>query len=125
MNEKYGITNQEGIEVDFLANGRLDLPDTMLSRLDIVVASVHYHFDLTTAAQTERFIRALEEDVGALGVEKPDHEPRATQFVPQMLEMIGTTEARRVLERVARASRHGPRAVFSQGALVRLDRRGK
>jgi cysteinyl-tRNA synthetase len=44
------------------------------------------------AALTERFIRALEEDVGALGVEKPDHEPRATQFVPQMLEMIGRLE---------------------------------
>ncbi|HEY8069582.1 MAG TPA: cysteine--tRNA ligase [Burkholderiales bacterium] len=44
------------------------------------------------AALTGRFIRAMEEDVGALGVEKPDHEPRATQFVPQMLEMIGRLE---------------------------------
>jgi cysteinyl-tRNA synthetase len=41
---------------------------------------------------TERFIRAMDEDIGALGVEKPDHEPRATQFVPQMLEMIGRLE---------------------------------
>ena len=43
-------------------------------------------------ALTERFIRAMDEDVGALGVEKPDHEPRATQYVPQMLEMIGKLE---------------------------------
>ncbi|HXI35819.1 MAG TPA: cysteine--tRNA ligase [Burkholderiales bacterium] len=37
---------------------------------------------------TGRFIRAMDEDAAALGVEKPDHEPRATQFVPQMVEMI-------------------------------------
>jgi len=41
---------------------------------------------------TGRFILAMDEDIGALGVEKPDHEPRATQFVPQMLEMIGRLE---------------------------------
>jgi cysteinyl-tRNA synthetase len=37
---------------------------------------------------TGRFIRAMDEDCAALGVEKPDHEPRATQYVPQMLDMI-------------------------------------
>ena len=35
-------------------------------------------------AVTARFIRAMDEDAAALGVEKPDHEPRATQYVPQM-----------------------------------------
>src|SRR5262245_39398766 len=40
-------------------------------------------------ALTERFIQAMHADVGALGVEMPDHEPRATQYVPQVLEMIG------------------------------------
>ena len=43
-------------------------------------------------ALSERNIRYMDEDVGALGVEKPDHEPRATQFVPQMLDMIGRLE---------------------------------
>ena len=43
-------------------------------------------------ALTERFIRAMDEDMGALGVQKPDREPRATQYVPQMLAMIGTLE---------------------------------
>jgi len=47
----------------------------------------------TIGALSERFIRAMDEDVGSLGVEKPDHEPRATQYVPQMLEMIGRLEA--------------------------------
>ncbi len=44
------------------------------------------------AALTERFIRAMNEDAAALGVLPPDHEPRATQYVPQMLELIGTLE---------------------------------
>jgi cysteinyl-tRNA synthetase len=43
-------------------------------------------------ALTARFIQAMDEDIGALGVEKPDHEPRATEYVPQMLEMIGKLE---------------------------------
>jgi cysteinyl-tRNA synthetase len=45
------------------------------------------------AELTERNIRIMDEDIGALGVEKPDHEPRATQYVPQMLEMIRRLEA--------------------------------
>jgi cysteinyl-tRNA synthetase len=44
------------------------------------------------AELTGRFIRAMDEDMAALGVEKPDHEPRATQYVPQMLEMIRALE---------------------------------
>ncbi len=47
----------------------------------------------TIAKVTERNIRYMDEDVGALGVEKPDHEPRATQYVAQMLQMIGRLEA--------------------------------
>ena len=43
-------------------------------------------------ALVERFVKAMDEDVGALGVEKPDHEPRATHYVPQMVEMIGQLE---------------------------------
>src|SRR3954465_3478043 len=39
-------------------------------------------------ALSARFIGAMDEDAAALGVEKPDHEPRATQYVPQMLELI-------------------------------------
>jgi len=39
-------------------------------------------------ALAERFIRAMDEDCAALGVQKPDYEPRATQYVPQMQELI-------------------------------------
>jgi len=41
---------------------------------------------------TDRFIAAMHEDADALGVQRPDHEPRATEFVPHMLDMIGTLE---------------------------------
>jgi len=41
-------------------------------------------------ALTERFIRAYHEDCEALGVERADHEPRATEFVPQIVAMVGT-----------------------------------
>ena len=41
---------------------------------------------------TDRFIVAMSEDAGALGVLSPDFEPRATDYVTQMLGMIGTLE---------------------------------
>ena len=39
-------------------------------------------------ALTGRFIAAMNEDCAALGMLKPDHEPRATQFLPAMIDMI-------------------------------------
>ena len=47
----------------------------------------------TVGELTGRFIRFMDEDAAALGVEKPDHEPRATAYVPQMIEMIGKLES--------------------------------
>jgi cysteinyl-tRNA synthetase len=46
----------------------------------------------TVEALTSRYIAAMNEDAQALGVEAPDHEPRATQYVPQMLELIDRLE---------------------------------
>jgi cysteinyl-tRNA synthetase len=43
---------------------------------------------------TTRMIDALHEDADALGIERPTHEPRATDHVPQMLELIQTLEQR-------------------------------
>ena len=48
------------------------------------------------SALTERFIRYMDEDAAALGVQTPDHEPRATQYVPQMLDLIGTLERKKL-----------------------------
>jgi cysteinyl-tRNA synthetase len=42
------------------------------------------------AALTERFIRAYHEDCEALGVRRADHEPRATEHLPQIIAMVKT-----------------------------------
>jgi cysteinyl-tRNA synthetase len=55
----------------------------------------------TIGELTARFIRYMEEDAAALGVEPPDHEPRATRYVPQMLDMIATLERRGLAYRAA------------------------
>jgi DNA polymerase (family 10) len=61
LNDKLkGFTILKGIEVDILKDGRLDLPDPTLARLDVVVAAVHSFFDLPRDAQTERMVRAME-----------------------------------------------------------------
>ncbi len=41
-------------------------------------------------ALTERFIQAINEDCAQLGIARPDHEPRATQYVSDMVAMIST-----------------------------------
>ena len=41
-------------------------------------------------ALTERFIRAYQEDCEALGVRAADHEPRATEHLPQIVAMVNT-----------------------------------
>ncbi len=46
----------------------------------------------TPAALAERFIQAMHDDFDALGLAAPDHEPRATQYVPQMLGLIELLE---------------------------------
>jgi cysteinyl-tRNA synthetase len=48
----------------------------------------------TIGELTNRFIACMDEDAVALGVEKPDHEPRATEYVPQMLSLIDQLQAR-------------------------------
>jgi DNA polymerase (family 10) len=55
-----GIRVLKGVEVDILADGTLDLPDAILAELDFTVCAIHYKFDMTEAAQTERVIRAMD-----------------------------------------------------------------
>jgi DNA polymerase (family 10) len=49
-----------GIEVDILAEGQLDLDDSTLAQMDVVVASVHSRFDQPIDQMTDRILRALE-----------------------------------------------------------------
>lgn len=55
-----GIRVLKGIEVDILDDGNLDLPDTVLARLDLVVAAIHSKFHLSRAQQTQRMLRAFD-----------------------------------------------------------------
>ena len=47
---------------------------------------------ITIRALTDEMIAAMHEDIGKIGVERPTHEPRATDYVGQMVDMIGTLE---------------------------------
>ena len=58
--ELKGITLLKSIEVDILEDGSLDLPDSALARLDMVVGAVHSSFNLSRAKQTERILRAMQ-----------------------------------------------------------------
>jgi DNA polymerase (family 10) len=49
-----------GIEVDILADGTLDLDDSTLAQMDIVIASVHSFFNQPVEEMTSRVLRALE-----------------------------------------------------------------
>ena len=53
-----GLTLLQGIEVDILEDGALDLPDAVLEILDVVIASPHVKLRQEPAAMTERMLRA-------------------------------------------------------------------
>ena len=55
-----GITIFAGVEVDILADGTLDLSDSVLEQMDIVIASVHSHFNQSAQEMTDRLLKAVE-----------------------------------------------------------------
>ncbi len=66
--ETSGIRIFAGIEVDILADGELDLSDSVLEQMDVVIASVHSHFQQEPERMTERLLRAVENpNVSLLG----------------------------------------------------------
>jgi DNA polymerase (family 10) len=54
-----GIRILAGIEVDILVDGTLDLSDSVLGEMDIVIASVHSHFNQDRDTMTARLIKAI------------------------------------------------------------------
>ena len=72
-----------GFEVEYVRN-ITDIDDKIIRR------AVENGESIRTL--TDRMIEALHEDADALGIERPTHEPRATEYVPQMLSMIATLE---------------------------------
>ncbi|MEY3969151.1 MAG: hypothetical protein RL617_164, partial [Pseudomonadota bacterium] len=47
----------------------------------------------TISALTGQYIQAMQDDAAALGVLPPTHEPKATEYVPEMLGIIQELEA--------------------------------
>lgn len=68
-----------GFEVTYVRN-ITDIDDKIIKR------SVDNHESIKSL--TDRFIQFMHEDADALGIERPDVEPRATDFVPQMQDII-------------------------------------
>lgn len=61
LNEDFpDIEILKGVELDILEDGSLDLPDSVLKKLDLVVCAVHSKFNLSQQKQTERIIRAMD-----------------------------------------------------------------
>jgi DNA polymerase (family 10) len=54
-----GIRIFAGIEVDILVDGALDLSDSVLEQMDIVIASVHSHFNQDRDTMTARLLKAI------------------------------------------------------------------
>jgi cysteinyl-tRNA synthetase len=74
-----------GYEVTYVRN-ITDIDDKIIRRAQENRESI--------GALTSRFIEAMNEDNAALAVEPPDFEPRATDYVAGMREMIGLLERR-------------------------------
>jgi DNA polymerase (family 10) len=55
-----GLRIFAGIEVDILADGTLDLSDSVLEQMDLVIASVHSHFNQSPTEMTDRLLKAVE-----------------------------------------------------------------
>ncbi|MDO8523259.1 MAG: DNA polymerase/3'-5' exonuclease PolX [bacterium] len=55
-----GFRVLKGAEVNIMKDGSLDIDDKTLTKLDVVGAAVHSHFNLTREEQTKRVIRAME-----------------------------------------------------------------
>ncbi|MDE2417449.1 MAG: cysteine--tRNA ligase [Burkholderiales bacterium] len=56
---------------------------------------------ITIRALTDEMIVAMHRDIDMLGLERPTMEPRATEYVPQMLQLIGQLEAKGLAYRAA------------------------
>ena len=56
---------------------------------------------ITIRQLTDEMIAAMHQDIGLLGIEPPSVEPRATEYVPQMLSLIGALEGKGLAYRAA------------------------
>ncbi len=88
----YRWLKASGYDVTYVRN-ITDIDDKIIKRAAENKESIH---DLTA-----RFIDYMHQDERALGILPPDHEPRATQYVPEMLDMIAQLEQNGLAYRAA------------------------
>jgi cysteinyl-tRNA synthetase len=81
----YGWLRAQGYRVTYVRNVT-DIDDKIIKR--------SLERKISIRELTDEMIAAMHEDLGALGIARPTHEPRATEYVPQMLAMIGKLEAK-------------------------------
>ena len=74
-----------GLDVTYVRN-ITDIDDKIIKRAN------ENNESITTL--TQRYIDAMDEDSAKLGVLRPDIEPRATSYLPEMVQMIGTLIAK-------------------------------
>ena len=70
-----------GYDVTYVRN-ITDIDDKIIDRANQLGEPIH--------TLTDRYIKYMNEDLDALYVMKPDHEPRATEYISQIIEMIET-----------------------------------
>ena len=73
-----------GLQVTYVRN-ITDIDDKIIKRA--------VERGITIRALTDQMVQAMDEDIGKLGIEPPTLEPRATEYVPQMLGIIATLQA--------------------------------
>jgi len=81
-----------GYRVTYVRNVT-DIDDKIIARA--------LHNGETITQLTERMVQALHDDADALGIERPTHEPRATAYVPQMLDIVQRLQERGLAYRSA------------------------
>jgi DNA polymerase (family X) len=104
-----GTVILSSVEVDILEDGRLDLPNSALSRLDFAVGAVHSAFGLPREKQTERLLRAMDN-------------PYLAVLAHPTGRLIGEREGIDIdLERILVAARERGVAIEVNGQPDRLD----
>jgi len=97
-----GLVLLKSAEVDILEDGTLDLPDSVLAKLDFTVCAVHYRFDLSAKRQTDRILRAMDN-------------PHFSVLAHPTGRLIGEREAYAIdMEKIMRAAR-------DRGCLLELN----
>src|SRR5678815_1139644 len=63
VQEKVSIKILRGTESDIIASGKLDYPDSVLEKFDVIVASIHARYKMDSEKMTQRITTAMREPV--------------------------------------------------------------